>query len=135
MDKLYDDVIKELKHIEERGLNSHNLELVYKLSAVGKNLKKIEKYERKAKEMEEKYGWEAEDKLHEHLRYLKEATDAFLREKEKSESSMKQAYLNEYIDKIMDSILCYVKHLMLHCKTDEERDLIRLHIRKMTELK
>lgn len=43
MEKLFDNVKKELKQIEETGLNSGNIDNAYKLSSIAKNLYKIQK--------------------------------------------------------------------------------------------
>lgn len=45
MDKLFENVKKELKQIETNGLSSSNLDTAYKLTCIGKNIKEIEEKE------------------------------------------------------------------------------------------
>ena len=45
MDKLFENVKKELKQIETNGLSSSNSETAYKLTCIGKNIKEIEEKE------------------------------------------------------------------------------------------
>lgn len=54
MDKLFENVKKELKQIEQNGLSSSNLETAYKLTCIGKNIKEIEEKEGEGK-MKERY--------------------------------------------------------------------------------
>ena len=54
MDKLFENVKKELKQIETNGLSSSNLETAYKLTCIGKNIKEIEEKEGEEK-MKERY--------------------------------------------------------------------------------
>lgn len=42
MDKLFDNAKKELKQIEQTGLNSSNIDNAYKLLSIAKNIKKLE---------------------------------------------------------------------------------------------
>lgn len=50
MHKLFENVEKELKQIEQAGLNSNNLDTAHKLASIGKNIKKIEKLQREEEE-------------------------------------------------------------------------------------
>mgnify|MGYP003289226442 CR=1 FL=1 len=54
MDKLFENVKKELKQIETNGLSSSNLDTAYKLTCIGKNIKEIEEKEGEGK-MKERY--------------------------------------------------------------------------------
>ena len=54
MDKLFENVKKELKQIETSGLTSSNLDTAYKLTCIGKNIKEIEEKEGEGK-MKERY--------------------------------------------------------------------------------
>ena len=45
MDKLFENVKKELKQIETNGISSSNLDTAYKLTCIGKNIKEIEEKE------------------------------------------------------------------------------------------
>lgn len=49
MDKLFENVKKELKQIETNGLSSSNLDTAYKLTCIGKNIKEIEEKEGESK--------------------------------------------------------------------------------------
>lgn len=56
MEKIIEQAKKELKEIEEKGLNAGNLELVSKLAEVTKNLYKIQKLEKEEDGQEMDYG-------------------------------------------------------------------------------
>ena len=49
MDKLFENVKKELDQIEQNGLSSSNLDTTYKLTCIGKNIKEIEEKEGESK--------------------------------------------------------------------------------------
>lgn len=49
MDKLFENVKKELTQIEQNGLSSSNLDTAYKLTCIGKNIKEIEEKEGESK--------------------------------------------------------------------------------------
>ena len=51
MDKLKQQIKKELKEIEEKGINASNLELVSKLTEIYKELGEIEKMDEGGQEM------------------------------------------------------------------------------------
>lgn len=52
MEKLINNIKKELKDIEEQGLSSSNLETAYKLTDILKNIKEINKMEEKGRYMD-----------------------------------------------------------------------------------
>lgn len=54
MDKLFENVQKELKQIETNGLSSNNLDTAFKLASIGKNIQKIKEKEEEQK-MKERY--------------------------------------------------------------------------------
>lgn len=57
MEKLKEQIKKELKEIEEKGINASNLELISKLADIYKDLEEIGKMEKGGQEMSEYNGY------------------------------------------------------------------------------
>lgn len=115
MHKLYENIRRELEKIEETGLNSGNLDTAYKLSSMGKNVKKMEKLEKEEKEehsmryMDEDYGARGRyrDNYEARGRYRDGDYDAIIHGRYRNERDpMKHKYERMYghLDRIEDGI-------------------------------
>ena len=124
MHKLLENATKELKQIEEVGLNSSNVDNAYKLASIAKNIYKIEKYEEETEMRRSDYGrggydddwydtrrhrddgywgdhYPSDHPMHDD--YTRRGMTGSVRRRYRGDDRM-----NDYLDRIMDSADMYI---------------------------
>jgi hypothetical protein len=160
MHKLYENVEKELKKIEENGLNSGNLDTAYKLLNMGKNIKKIEKLKEEEghqmRHREDDYGVRGRyrdgdydavirgryrddrmptkhkyERMYGHLDRIEDGIDDYSYGKDRYYDSGDSARVEEGLEKLMYGICMMVETAMDFAETSEEKEIIHKHIQKI----
>lgn len=149
MDKLFNNVIKELKSIEENGLNSGNLETAYKLASIGKNLKKIKKEEREEAMRyedrgrysrydrpyrEDRYSRRDDERLFDKMYTIEDGLDMYTYGRDRYYGGGDKTRMTEGLEKLMYSICMFIETAIDFAETPEEKEVIRKHIQKMKNL-
>jgi hypothetical protein len=160
MHKLYENVEKELKKIEENGLNSGNLDTAYKLLNMGKNIKKIEKLKEeeghRMRHREDDYSARGRyrdgdydaiirgryrddrmstkhkyERMYGHLDRIEDGIDDYSYGKDRYYDSGDSARVEEGLEKLMYGICMMVETAMDFAETSEEKEIIHKHIQKI----
>jgi hypothetical protein len=160
MHKLYENVEKELKKIEENGLNSGNLDTAYKLLNMGKNIKKIEKLKEeeghRMRHREDDYGARGRyrdgdydaiirgryrddrmptkhkyERMYGHLDRIEDGIDDYSYGKDRYYDSGDSTRVEEGLEKLMYGICMMVETAMDFAETPEEKEIIHRHIQKI----
>lgn len=152
MDKLFDNVIKELKVIEETGINSGNLETAYKLASIGKDLKKIEKeareeamryedrnsrgkyshYDRPYRD--DRYSRRDDERLFDKMYTIEDGLDMYTYGRDRYYGGGDKTRMTEGLEKLMYGICMFIETAIDFAETPEEKEVIRKHIQKMKAL-
>lgn len=157
MDKLFENVRKELKQIEANGLTSSNLDTAYKLASLGKNLKKIDK---EGDQMRDRYMGDGHrggdyrayiegeygrprmgryrtydgDRFTRHLDYIDEGLDMYMYGKDRYFDGGDKYHLHEGLEKLMYGVCMLVETAMDFAETPEEKEIVRKHVQKMKNI-
>ena len=123
MHKLLENATKELKQIEDVGLNASNLDNAFKLASIAKDVHKIKKYEREEEESNMRYPnyergrYDGDYRPH---RYREDEWDGYFGDRpmhddyaRRTSSSGRMRYrsddrINDHLDRIMDSADMYI---------------------------
>lgn len=163
MDKLKQQIKKELKEIEEKGINASNLELVSKLTEIYKELGEIEKMDEGGREMQEygRYrdggygsyrdgGYNARgnyrdggyndgygrrySRMRDHMDRIMDGVDQYEYGKERYMHGGDDSRVMEGLEKIMYAVCMFVESAMDFADTPQEKELIRKHIQKIKNI-
>lgn len=163
MEKLKQQIKKELKEIEEKGINASNLELVSKLTEIYKELGEIEKMDEGGQEMQEygRYrdggygsyrdgGYNARgnyrdggyndgygrrySRMRDHMDRIMDGVDQYEYGKERYMHGGDDGRVMEGLEKIMYAVCMFVESAMDFADTPQEKELIRKHIQKIKNI-
>ncbi len=161
MRKLTDEVKKELREVEEQGINMNNLDTTFKLVDILKDLKKIEKME--GEEMNEynirgryrdggdygdgNYGRrgvpgsgrgrysDGDGRMREHLDRIMDGMEMYEYGRERSRYGHgDDERLYDGLEKLMYAICMFVESTMEFADTPQEKEIIRKHVQKMARI-
>lgn len=163
MNKLKEQIKKELTEIEEKGINASNLELVSKLTEIYKELGEIEKMDKGGQEMQEygRYrdggystyrdgGYNARgnyrdggynegygrrySRMRDHMDRMMDGMDQYEYGKERYMHGGDDGRVMEGLEKIMYAICMFVETAMDFAESPQEKELIRKHIQKISKI-
>ena len=163
MDKIKEQVKKELTEIGEKGINASNLELVSKLTEIYKELGEIEKMDKGGQEMQEygRYrdgdygayrdgGYNARGnyreggyndgygrrygRMRDHLDRMMEGMDQYEYGKERYMHGGDDSRIMEGLEKVMYAMCMFVESAMDFAETPQEKEMIRKHIHKISKI-
>lgn len=157
--KILDNVCKEIDNIAEKGLDQGNLEILYKLVDIKKDL-----YEIRSKQQEEcmrnypmdygarggrggytggrgSYDWSGsgsgtygrmyDDRMYRYLDQIAEGTDDYQYGRDRYRDNGSRDRMEQGLDKLMYSLCTFVESINDFAETPEEKEIIRRHISKM----
>ena len=159
MHKLMEQIKKELKDIEEKGINASNLELIGKLADIYKDLGEIEKMEEGGQKMQD-YGRYRENyrdggynargnyrdggynegygrrysRMRDYMDLMVDGMDQYEYGKERYMHSGDEGRIMEGLEKLMYAMCMFVESTMDFAETPQEKELIRKHIQKISRM-
>lgn len=159
MHKLMEQIKKELKDIEEKGINASNLELIGKLADIYKDLGEIEKMEEGGQKMQD-YGRYRENyrdggynargnyrdggynegygrrysRMRDYMDRMVDGMDQYEYGKERYMHSGDEGRIMEGLEKLMYAMCMFVESTMDFAETPQEKELIRKHIQKISRM-
>ena len=163
MHKLRAQIKKELTEIEEKGVNASNLELIFKLADIYKDLGEIEKMDGGDREMQEygRYrdggygvyrdgGYNARgnyreggyndgygrrySRMRDHMDRMMDGMDQYEYGKERYMHGGDDGRVMDGLEKLMYAICMFVETAMDFAETPQEKELIRKHIQKISKI-
>ena len=163
MEKIKEQIKKELTEIENKGINASNLELITKLTDIYKNIAKIEKLEG-GQEMQD-YGRYREggynayreggynargggyreggynegygrrySRMKDHMERMMDGMDQYEYGKERYMHGGDENRVMEGLEKLMYAMCMFVESAMDYAETPQEKEIIRKHLHKMSKL-
>lgn len=163
MNKLKEQIKKELTEIENKGINASNLELISKLADIYKDLGEIEKMEEGGQEMQdysryrdnyrENYrdgGYNARgnyrdggynegygrrySRMRDYMDRMVDGMDQYEYGKERYMHSGDDGRVMDGLEKLMYAMCMFVESAMDFAETPQEKELIRKHIQKISRI-
>jgi hypothetical protein len=164
MDKLYDNALKELQEIEKNGISNNNLDAVYKLTCIAKNILKIGKLEdetmydryesrrdrgydrpgtaiirygtdgRGGSRSGGRYGHRDHDRMYDRMYRVEDGMDDYLYGKDRYYDGDNNASMIEGLEKMMYAICTLVETVSDAAETPEEKEVVRKHIQKIKSI-
>jgi len=157
MDKLIYEVSKEIDCIEEQGLSASNIDVLFKLTDIKKDLLELEEKESKEDEymrynryyderdMGYSRGYRGRDsyrrggdsyghfdeRLYERLDRIAEAMDDYMFGRNRYHDNGGQDRMEEGLEKVMYGICTLVESIVDFAETPEEKEIVRKHIDKI----
>lgn len=159
MHKLMEQIKKELVEIEQKGVNASNLELIGKLADIYKDLSEIENMDKGGQEMME-YGRYRENyrdrgygargsyrdggynddygrrysRMRDYMDRMVDGMDQYEYSKERYMNSGDDSRVMEGLEKLMYAMCMFVESAIDFAETPQEKELIRKHIHKISQL-
>lgn len=158
MVKLVNEIMEEIKCIEEQGLSSSNLEVLDKLADVANDLIKLEEktqpqevedmrynyndggYNRSYRGGGGSYGRRGgnyghfDERLYDRLDRISEGMDDYLYGRDRYRDNGGQDRMQEGLEKVMYGICTLVESIVDFAETPEEKEIVRKHINKMSNI-
>ena len=158
MVKLVNEIMEEIKCIEEQGLSSSNLEVLDKLADVANDLIKLEEktqpqevedmrynyndggYNRSYRDGGGSYGRRGgnyghfDERLYDRLDRISEGMDDYLYGRDRYRDNGGQDRMQEGLEKVMYGICTLVESIVDFAETPEEKEIVRKHINKMSNI-
>ena len=163
MEKLLYDVSKEIDCIEEQGLTASNVDLLFKLVDIKKDILELEEKEYKEeddmrysryydeRDMSYSRGYRGRDKdfyrrggngtyghfderLYERLDRIAEAMDDYMHGRNRYHDNGSQDRMEEGLEKVMYGICTLVESIVDFAETPEEKEIVRKHIDKIKNI-
>ena len=163
MEKLLYDVSKEIDCIEEQGLTASNVDLLFKLVDIKKDILELEEKEYKEeddmrysryydeRDMSYSRGYRGRDKdfyrrggsgtyghfderLYERLDRIAEAMDDYMHGRDRYHDNGSQDRMEEGLEKVMYGICTLVESIVDFAETPEEKEIVRKHIDKIKNI-
>ena len=160
MHKLIEQIKKELKEIEEKGINASNLELIDKLAGIYKDLVKAESIEKGGQEMQDygRYrdggygtyrdgGYNARgnyrddgynegygrrySRMRDYMDRMVDGMDQYEYGKERYMHGGDDSRVMEGLEKLMYAMCMFVESAMDFAETPQEKEVIRKHLQKI----
>ena len=163
MHKLMEQIKKELKGIEEKGINASNLELIEKLAGIYKDLGEVEKMEKGGQEMQD-YGRYRDNyrenyrdggygargnyreggynegygrrysRMRDYMDRMVDGMDQYEYGKERYMHGGDEGRIMEGLEKLMYAMCMFVESAMDFAETPQEKEVIRKHIHKISQM-
>ena len=162
MDKLIHQVTQEIDCIEEQGLSASNIDLLFKLTDIKKDLLELEEkdykedeymrynryYDERDKGMDYSRSYRGRDsyrrggdsyghfdeRLYERLDRIAEAMDDYMFGRDRYHDSGSQDRMEEGLEKVMYGICTLVESIIDFAETPEEKEIVRKHIDKIRSI-
>lgn len=163
MHKLIENIDKELKQIEEQGLNTNNLDMLFKLVDIQKDLYKIQEAKGEMSGMRDEYGrgrymdyrrydgYDRYDKydrnrqygnrpydydkvMYEHMDKVHDGINRYLEGKDRYKHGDTDERLCDGLERLMFGVVMLVESALDFAETPQEKEIIRQHIRKIKEM-
>lgn len=159
MVKLINEIIKEIKCIEEQGLSSSNLEVLDKLADVANDLITLEEKTQPQEVEDMRYGYNDgynrsyrggdnggsygrrggnyghfDERLYDRLDRISEGMDDYLYGRDRYHDNGGQDRMQEGLEKVMYGICTLVESIVDFAETPEEKEIVRKHINKMSNI-
>ena len=158
MVKLVNEIMEEIKCIEEQGLSSSNLEVLDKLADVANDLIKLEEKTQPQEVEDMRYNYNDggynrsyrggggpygrrggnyghfDERLYDRLDRISEGMDDYLYGRDRYRDNGGQDRMQEGLEKVMYGICTLVESIVDFAETPEEKEIVRKHINKMSNI-
>lgn len=141
MEKLKQEIRKELKEVEEQGISMNNLDTTFKLVDILKNLNKIEGEEMRDYRYDD-YGRRgmprgrySEGRMRDYIDKMMDGVEMYEYGKERSRYGHgEDERMYDGLEKLMYAVCLFVESAMDFAETPQEKEIIRKHIQKLSHV-
>lgn len=149
MEKLWEIIKKELKEIEEQGINASNLDMVGKMVDIIKDIDTIDAMEKHRKEEYSMYrgdyreDWRGMDgarrgdmryRMKDKLDRIYDGVDMYEYGKERYRGGDSEERVYDGLEKLMYALCMFVESTMEFAESPREKEIIRKHIDKLRSM-
>lgn len=150
MEKILENVQSEIKQIGEQGINANNIDVLFKLVDIEKDIYEIKEkqgggsmmrgyFERddygsrrdRGRYMDRPRGTSRDDRMYQHLDRIMEGADDYQYGRDKYRDSGSYDRMEEGLEKLMYAVCVFVESMCDFAETPEEKEIIRRHIQKI----
>lgn len=159
MEKILDNVKKEIKQIAEQGINANNIDVLYKLIDIEKDIHEIKEKEggsmMRRDYMDRDYGMPRtrgrdgrymdrdsynrdnyghigyDDRIYQYIDRIMEGANEYQYGKDRYRDGGTQDRMEDGLEKLMYAVCIFIESMMDFAETPEEKEIIRHHIQKI----
>lgn len=151
MEKILDNVQSEIRQIGEQGINANNIDVLFKLVDIEKDIYEIKEkqkgggsmmrgyferdnYDSRSRDRGGRYMERPrmrDDRIYQHLDRIMEGADDYQYGRDRYRDNGSQDRMEEGLEKLMYAVCVFVESMCDFAETPEEKEIIRRHIQKI----
>lgn len=146
MEKILENVKSEIHQIGEQGINANNIDVLFKLVDIEKDIYEIKEKEGGGGNMMRGYFERGDyrdrgrymdrprmrdDRIYQHLDRIMEGADDYQYGRDRYRDSGSYDRMEEGLEKLMYAVCVFVESMCDFAETPEEKEIIRRHVQKI----